>query len=100
MILKDAIEIIWNQGQELSEWLDKDYPGIILIEKEKPWTGSSKVMIEPIRDDGTTKTYPDYEYFLAVFIIDEQIGGLRSLSKDRDIDEMVSWVIHYALFDA
>ncbi len=100
MNLFDAIRIVENHDPRLDNWIDEETPCNVWIECEKPWTGSSKILIAPITDDRIINSKPEYDYFLPVFLIKELIEDLESKKPRLDFDELVKRIIHFAKFDA
>jgi hypothetical protein len=75
-------------------------PWLVWIERDKPWTGSSKVLMTPITDGKSINSKTGYDYFLPVFLIKEIIEDLESTKPRLDFDDLVKRIIQYAKYDA
>lgn len=80
--------------EALRQLADLDQGATIWIERRRPWSTESKVLVAEECTEGGTPD-PAYEYFLEVFIIRDELG-----LPGPDLEAYSKRVIDYAKFDA
>jgi hypothetical protein len=78
----------------LRQLADLDQHATVWIERRRPWSPESEVLIAGESQEGGAPD-PDYEYFLEVFIIRDELG-----LPWPDLEAYSRRVIQYAQFDA